>query len=354
MNRINVLDCTLRDGGWVNGFEFGRNEMREILSGIARAGIEHIEMGYVESDAKAEEGYSMYSDFSMLERNFADMPGLTDIEKYVMIDYGKFPIEKVPDASSECGRYVDGIRLCFHKKDYNDAIMMGRKILDKGYKLIVQPMVVSRYSDDDLKSLMELVMQEVPETKAFYIVDSFGVMDPEETTHRLMLVDSFMDESISVGTHIHNNRDLSMINAEAACRLTREKSSDHFQSGRELYIDSTLGGMGKGAGNLETEMLVEYLNKRFYKGYNESTVVNLYEKFIAPLREHFVWGFSEEYVLTSVYRATPSYAKVLYREFGLTLDELKEFLMNMPEEKKDSFDRAFAEAYVREMRGEYK
>ena len=111
--------------------------------------------------------------------------------------------------------------------------------------------------------------------------------------------------------------------------------------------------MGKGAGNLETEKLVEYLNKKFYKGYNESMIVNLYEKFIAPFRERFVWGFSEEYVLTSVYRATPSYAKTLYREMGLTLDELKEFLMNMPEDKKDSFDRAFAEAYVKEMRGEY-
>ena len=353
MNRINVMDCTLRDGGWVNGFNFGRNEMREIISGIARAGVEFIEMGYVEEDAAREEGFSMYNDFSMLEKNFSDMPGLSEIEKYIMIDYGKFPIEKIPDAESEYGKYTDGIRLCFHKKDYRDAVEMGKRILDKGYKLIIQPMVVSRYSDDDLKELMELVMKETPEAKAFYIVDSFGVMDPEETTHRLMLVDGFLDENISVGTHIHNNRDLCMINAEAACRLTKEKSSEHFVTGRELYIDSTLGGLGKGAGNLQTEKIVEYLNTKFYKGYNESMIRNMNEKYIEPLKDRFVWGFSEEYVLTSVYRATPTYAKMLYREYGLTLDELKEFLMNMPEEKKDSFDKEFADAYVKEMRGEY-
>jgi 4-hydroxy 2-oxovalerate aldolase len=353
MNKINVMDCTLRDGGWVNSFAFGRNEMREILAGIAKSGIEHIEMGYMDVSGKSETGYSMYSDFSVLGKNFADMPGMADIQKYVMIDYGKFPIEMIPDRNSECGKYTDGIRLCFHKKDYPEAVAFGKGILAKGYNLIIQPMVVSRYSDDDLKSLMELVMKEIPEVHAFYIVDSFGVMDPEETTHRLILVDSFLDEKIALGTHIHNNRNLCMINAEAACRLTKEKNREHFSTGRDLYIDTTLGGIGKGAGNLQTERLVDYLNRQFFKGYNEAAISSLNERYIDPLREKFVWGFSEEYVLTSVYRATPSYAKTLYREYGLTLDELKEFLMNMPEDKKDSFDREYAEAYVKEMRGEY-
>ena len=353
MNKINVMDCTLRDGGWINDFQFGRNVMREILSGIAVSGIEHIELGYMDEKRNAQPGCSMYHSFEMLEDSYNDMPGLSSIEKYVMIDYGKFSVDKIPDAGSALGKYADGIRLCFHKKDYEAAVKTAKEIYAKGYKLIIQPMVVSRYSDEDLKKLIELVMKEIPGAAAFYIVDSFGVMDPEETTHRLMLVDNELDEKMAVGIHIHNNRDLCMINAEAACRLTKEKSREHFAAGRDLYIDSTLGGIGKGAGNLQTEKLVEYLNRKFYKGYNESIINNLNEMYISPLRLKYLWGFSEEYVLTSVYRATPSYAKILYREYGLTLDELKEFLMNMPEEKKDSFDRSFAEAYVKEMRGEY-
>ena len=353
MNKINVMDCTLRDGGWINDFQFGRNVMREILAGISNSGIEHIELGYMDKSREAKPGVTMYNSFEMLERNYSDMPGLISAKKYVMIDYGKYPVDEIPDAGSDLGKYINGIRLCFHKKDYEQAVLMGKIILAKGYKLIIQPMVVSRYSDDDLEKLINLVMNEVPEIEAFYIVDSFGVMDPEETTHRLVQADQLLDKNIAVGIHIHNNRDLCMINAEAACRLTKEKSSEHFASDRELYIDSSLGGMGKGAGNLQTEKLVEYLNSKFYKGYNEGIVNKLYDMYISPLRVKYLWGFSEEYVLTSVYRATPSYAKILYREYGLTLDELKEFLMNMPEEKKDSFDRKYAEEYVREMRGEY-
>ena len=337
MKQIEIMDCTLRDGGWVNNFKFGRETMQKILQSLTGAGIRQIELGYLDQKAGSPMERSMYSGFGAIRANglFRQMPA--DEVRTVMIDYGRFPEEEIPDRE-ETG--IDCIRLCFHRAQLSDAIRMGRTILDHGFILYLQPMVTTRYTDDELKEALEQIQAGLPEVSAVYVVDSLGVLGEKEITDRVRLVDRVLDTRIRLGVHTHNNRNLSFANAKAVCDLVRD---GELNKDRLINIDCTLGGFGKGAGNLGTECFAEYLNGCFQTEYDLNAIRSLSDAVIGPLRKQFVWGFAPEYELTARYRTTPTYARVLTQEYGKSLAELETFLAKMPEEKKDAFDRSYVE-----------
>ena len=201
-------------------------------------------------------------------------------------------------------------------------------------------MVTSRYSDDEILRLIEDVQAYIPEVSAFYIVDSFGVMDEAEVRDRVKLVDLVLSSDIALGLHTHDNRRLCFENARTAAELP-------LSEGRQIIIDSSLSGLGKGPGNLVTEEFTEYLNMNFGKNYDIDKIRHLAKEIMLPMRDDFNWGYQQQYELTAKYHATSTYGKFLCEDNGFTLLELEEFLKTMPENKKDSFDRKFAEAYVK-------
>ena len=341
---ISVLDCTLRDGGWVNGFDFGRHNMCEIEESIAKAGIEYIELGYLDAAAGSPEERSMYSSWEAVRDNF-DGAHLGDRKmlRLVMIDYGKYPASELPEFDGNKDIGFDGIRVCFHKKDERGALKFGREILDKGYKLFIQPMVTTRYSDDELRRLIEDVQICLPGVSAFYIVDSFGIMDEEEIRRRVNVADSTLNPEIALGLHTHDNRRLCFENARAAAELPLAEE-------RDLIIDSTLSGLGKGPGNLFTEEFTEYLNMNFGKNYDIPLIRRLVKEKNLHMRDNNTWGYKQQYELTAKYHATSTYARTLCEDHGFSLAELEEFLRCMPEDKKDSFNRKFAEDYVNKLK----
>lgn len=335
---LNIMDCTLRDGGWVNKFRFGTENMRKICKGMREAGVRYIELGYLDKKAGSESERSMYSSVKAIEDAFGDIGKSDEVVRLIMIDYGKFDHDALPDYNSNS--CFDGIRLCFHKKNMTQAIEYGRRILEKGYKLFFQPMVTSRYSDEDLLEMIDIVSSKLPTISAFYIVDSFGVMDEEESIKRLSLADSALDKSIMLGFHTHNNRGLSFGNAKAVCENIKD---------RNLLLDCTLSGFGKGPGNLVTEEFADYLNQTYGKNYNMDIIRSLSEEIIAPYKEQYRWGYDPQYEITSNYRATPTYAKVFCEEYNFSLEDLEDFLIGIPEDKKDSFDRKYAEEYIEKL-----
>ncbi len=337
---IKVLDCTLRDGGWVNGFNFGKEIIREIESNIAASGIEYIELGYLDENAGSPIDRSMYSTWEAIKDNIGEETlSCSDILRLVMIDYGKFSADALPEYMGRDKMGFDAIRVCFHKEKEKGALEFGRKILDKGYKLFIQPMVTSRYSDDEILRLIEDVQAYIPEVSAFYIVDSFGVMDEAEVRDRVKLVDLVLSSDIALGLHTHDNRRLCFENARTAVELP-------LTEGRQIIIDSSISGLGKGPGNLVTEEFTEYLNMNFGKTYDIERIRHLAKEIMLPMRDRFNWGYKQQYELTAKYHATSSYGKFLCEDNGFTLAELEKFLKGMPEDKKDSFNKKFAEMYV--------
>ena len=185
MKNIKVLDVTLRDGGCVNNFDFGQSYMDSILNSLQDSGVDVIELGYIDENKGSENGRTQYCNESVIPQYFLKHKN-PQTEYVVMMDYGKFNIDNLQNRN--CNG-IDGIRLAFHKKNRKDIIEAGKKILGKGYKFYIQPMITLRYSDKELLELIEDVNENLKDASGFYIVDSFGEMRANDVVRIMHLID---------------------------------------------------------------------------------------------------------------------------------------------------------------------
>ena len=276
MNTLKVLDVTLRDGGCVNNFNFGQTYMEKILAAQEASGVDIIEMGYIDENKGSASGRTQFINEQVISETILKnkKPG---IEYVAMIDYGNFNVDNLQPKTEDS---IDGIRMAFHKKNRLDSISLGRKIIEKGYKFYVQPMITINYSDAELLELIQMVNKELSDAAGFYIVDTFGEMRPNDMNRLLNLVDHNLIPTMTLGFHSHNNLQMSYSNAIAMLQ---------FPTNRDLMLDSSIMGMGKGAGNLNTELLLEHLNLFYGKDYRISPLLEVIDKVINPLHSEFYW-----------------------------------------------------------------
>lgn len=329
MREISLLDCTLRDGGCVNDFNFGENYMNQIFDGVQKSGVEIIECGYIDENKGSVSGRTQFIDDVAINNSLL-IRKETNAQYVAMIDYGKFDVTKLQPRSEST---IDGIRLAFHKKNRIDMIAWAKIIVSKGYDVYIQPMLVMRYSDRELIDLIDMINQELPNAAAFYIVDSFGEMRTADLNRVANLVDHNLVESMPVGFHSHNNLQLSYSNAMSLL---------DFPTHRDLIFDVSILGMGKGAGNLNAEIFAEHLNLYYGKEYKISAMLEVIDNVLNQIRQEHTWGYSIEYYLSSINHCTPSYAGYFYSKHTLTIDDLAVLLGMIEESKKISFDRDYA------------
>ena len=330
MNSVKVLDVTLRDGGCVIDFNFGQDYMDQILSGLEKSGADIIELGYLDAAKGSVSGRTQFCDEQVLKQYFLKnkKPGVTYV---AMCDFGKFD----PDSLLPCDATgIDGIRIAFHKKDRFNMVPMAKKVLEKGYKLFIQPMTIMRYTDREILELLDVVNTELDGAEAFYIVDSFGEMRMNDLSRIANIVDCNLKPGMTMGFHSHNNLQLSYSNAVMLLQ---------FFSNRDLIVDSAVLGMGKGAGNLNTELFMEHLNLYYGKTYKIAPLLEVIDKVLNTIRAEYYWGYSIEYYLSSVHHCTPSYASHFYKKHMLPVEQVAQLLSMIAEEKKISFDKEYAE-----------
>ena len=330
MKSIKVLDVTLRDGGCVIDFNFGQKYMDQILNGLELSGVDIIELGYLDSKNGSEQERTQYCNDQVITQYFLKekKPGVTYV---AMFDYGKFDPDLLQPYD---GTGLDGIRIAFHKKDRYNMIPLAKKVLEKGYKLFIQPMVIMRYSDQEILELIDIVNTELADITAFYVVDSFGEMRMEDLHRVVYLVDNNLNPEMTLGFHSHNNLQLSYSNAISLL---------NFLTDRNIIIDGAVLGMGKGAGNLSTELFLEHLNRYNNKDYKIAPLLEIIDQVLNTIRAEYYWGYSIEYYLSSINHCTPSYASHYYKKHMLSVERVAELLSLIKEEKKISFDKEYAE-----------
>lgn len=327
MNKIHVLDCTLRDGGYCNQWKFGKENIDKIIYSLAEANIDVIECGFITNKKICSENETKFNNISEIDLNQWNKKYDTDI--VAMINYGEYEFESLPEKSNTS---IQGIRVAFHKKDMFDAIKACKIVKDKGYKLFVQPMVSLNYSDVEFLNLIELVNNINP--YAFYIVDSFGVMKPKDLLRLFYLVEHNLKKSIWIGFHSHNNLQLSYSNAQALCGL---------KTSRNIIIDSSILGMGRGAGNLNTELFLEYLNDTFNKKYCISPIINVIDDVINHFYSQSYWGYSLPNYLSAIHNIHPNYASYLDDKKTLNVEEIAEIFTNIDDSHKHEFNSQYIE-----------
>lgn len=335
MNRVHILDCTLRDGGYCNQWEFGFDNTRKIVSGLIEANIDIIECGFLtERITYNKECTKFVSIEDMASVIPKDRKGKIIV---AMVNYGEYEPENLPEYD---GSSIDGIRVAFHKRDLKAALQVCKKIKDKGYKVFVQAMVSLSYSDEEFLDMIQKVNEMEP--YAFYIVDSFGMMKGKDLTRLFYMVEHNLNEKIWIGFHSHNNMQLAYSNAQTLVSIHTK---------RNIVIDSSVYGMGRGAGNLNTELFVEYLNENMGTNYELKPLLVIIDEILNDFYQRNYWGYSLPNYLSASHHAHPEYAGYLDDKKTLTVENISEIFDMMDDERKLSFDKKYIEdLYLRYMK----
>ncbi len=322
MKNLEILDCTLRDGGYINNWTFGKENINKIINNLTKANIDYIECGFLSNVEYSQEKSIFNNPNQILEYVQKSFP---TNKLSLMINYGNFPIERF----SNCDNKNILIRIAFKQEDSKNALLYCKQLKNKGYDIFINPMHTNFYSSEELLELIKTVNSISP--YAFTIVDTTGAMEEKDVLTIFRTIDSNLDKNIKICFHSHNNLQLSFSNAQA---IIKENPL------RDLIIDSTVFGMGRGAGNIQTEQLVKYFNDNYSKEYKLLPILELIDESINPIYKKTPWGYSVPYYLAATNHCHPNYAKFL-SDKKINVEKIDSILKEIPTEKKLAFDETY-------------
>lgn len=319
---VNILDCTLRDGGYVNDWQFDQKSWTVIVKALIQSGVDVIELGYLDKKKRPAQYSSIFNDFEAPESILSGLSSARPMPRFcVMVDLGKYPAEDLPRYE---GQHISGIRLAFHKEHCAHAAEEARRMVEKGFSVYVQPMVTTSYSEDDLRQLAEAF--NPIGVLAVYIVDSFGLLFREDFARLWGCLNRHLRPGLSLGYHAHNNLQLAYANAIDII--------EGVGSERDLLVDAAIFGMGRGAGNLNTELLAHYLNAKHGKSYDIDPILECIDSSIEVIYRENAWGYSIAYFLSAAMNCHPNYASYLLNKKTLSVVEIEKVLGSIPAEKR--------------------
>ena len=294
---IRVVDCTMRDGGLVNNFMFTDEFARRLYETNLAAGVDYMEFGYKASSAifnPKEYGIWKFCNEEDIRRIVGD--NNTDLKIAVMADVGRTDYKK--DILPAKDSVIDMVRVATYINEIPAAIAMIEDAKEKGYEVTVNMMAISRVSGEELDGALELLASS--SVDVIYLVDSYGSFYPEQVER---LMDKFLDVSArynkKLGVHAHNNQQLAFANTVEALSLGAS------------YLDATVCGMGRGAGNCYMESLLSFLRN---PKYDKVPLMDFVQRDMQKLKEEYTWGFDIPYLLTGIMNAHPSSAIKFIKE----------------------------------------
>ena len=318
MNNIKILDCTLRDGGYINDWHFGKDVICALIQNLEKSQVDYIECGFFK-DIEYDKNKTIFSNINKLP----DFLSKKNAKYTLMINFGKYPIEKIPQNSKPNFLF----RVAFKKDDYKNALNYCKELINKGYDIFVNPMHINTYTDVELLDLITLVNKINP--KYFTIVDTIGAMKESDISRVFYLIDKNLNKNISLCLHSHNNMQLSFSNAQSLMRICKK---------RDLIIDASLFGMGRGAGNLRTELIAQYLNENYGGQYNILPLLKSVNEQINPIFQKTPWGYSVHYYLAAINNCHPNYAKFLIDKKTVDIEIINQLLQEIQQDKKLTYD----------------
>lgn len=333
MNQLMLVDCTLRDGGYVNNWIFGESNIQSIVHGLEETGISILELGFLRDEP--------------FDPNSSNLPNIEAAERVlekkhsgviysVMLEaFNPYPLKKL--SNYKYGG-IDLIRVCIWKKCMEEHMKYCRTVAQKGYKISIQPSRVEQYNDSEFIDMLKRSNELSP--YAVYVVDTWGTQSPTQICHYLELADRYLDPSVKVGYHGHNNKLQALSCARAAIEMNLK---------RDLCLDCSIMGMGRGAGNLNTEIIMEFLNGSYGKKFDVDKVIQIFTDTLSGVYHKSPWGYSMYYFLCSINNCNPNYA-TYFSEKSLDEKLFIKLLNSLSEKEKTVFNKEFLETRLANLR----
>lgn len=322
---IYLLDATLRDGGQgledlhKNGFSdkiFSEEVKHSTIESLGNSNVDIIEIGTMGPSVDDKSKFAIYQNVEELSKYLPEKrnPKALYAGLYIGPDTD---VNEIPDWNPSL---VEGIRVILRYSELQKSLDYCAALSAKGYKVFVQPMLTMRYTDAEL----DMVIQAANKMKAYacYFVDSYGYMQPQDVKRLFDYYDARLDKDIKIGFHAHNNMNLAFSNVQYFLNI---------DSDRDIIIDSCATGMGQGAGNLQTELIIPYLNENYGKNYDYDSVLDICDVLDNEMIPDDLWGYSVARLLPAVYKTAYKYGLMMRNKYHLSFRQMNKILREMPE-----------------------
>lgn len=326
---LKLLDCTLRDGGYVNDWKWGFDKARTIIKLLSKANVDVVEVGFLRNVENYNPDVTVCNRIEELNRLLPSKPnGHTMYSGMAM--RSNYDINKLSPYS---GQGIEMIRITAHDYDIADGMDFAREVKDKGYKLSINPINIMGYSDDKILWILEQVNDIHP--YQFSIVDTFGSMKRRDLDRIVSLVDHNLDKDIRVALHLHENMSMGFY-------LAQSYVDKHLN--RPIAVDGSLFGMGRIPGNLPIELIADYLNDNVGTIYDIDFLMDAIQDYIAPIKGKSEWGYTPAYFLSARFNLHRNYAEHYLKKGDLTHRDINHILSQFDTSKKTAFDVNYADA----------
>lgn len=318
-DRIQLLECTLRDGAlgledaWINDIahvSISANERKEMAEMVATTNADIVEIGSIEISDQDKRQFDIYQ--SIEKASLAIPSNKRSNQLYVAMFKG--PDTQLDDLPDRTDEMLDGVRVIIRYSELLKSLKFCEYLANKGFKVFIQPMATMRYSEKEVELLIEYANRM--KAYALYFVDSYGFMMPDDIIRFTKKYDEALDPEVRIGFHAHNNMNMAFANTIAFL---------NFKTNRNIIVDSTASGMGQGAGNLQTEIITDYLNKKYEKNYNYEAVLAICD-YVERYNKNGLWGYSVMRLIPAVHEVAYKYAVYLRKTYGLTYVQIQKLL----------------------------
>lgn len=333
--KIQLLDCTLRDGG--NGLEalekyygdvakFDKKTMKSLIETLQKTNIDIVEIGNIQP---TDDDRTRFAQYQTIEEISKTMPQ-SQPEGQMYAALYRVPdvdLKTIPEWNKNLCRAT---RVVLRYSELRKSLDFAKGLAEKGYKVFIQPMVTMRYTNQDIHQVIDAANEMG--AYAVYLVDSYGCMDFDDIDKIIDIYDSYLDEKVNIGFHAHNNMNMALSNT---IYFINKKLSHN------AIVDSCILGMGLSAGNLQTELISNYLNSKKKSNYNITQVLKACE-IVNPLYERGLWGYQLEHLVGALRRTAYKYPPEYKANYGLSYSEIYKLLENMPDDYRYRFTKEYA------------
>jgi 4-hydroxy 2-oxovalerate aldolase len=298
-----ILDCTIRDGGYLNNWKYDKKLIKEVYRSLSKCGVDYVEIGFRGTEKHFDKNKYGISRFSKEEDIQEAVANINGAKLALMADYGKIESDDFCESNNSM---VDLVRMAVHKDNLKSAIKLLEQIKNKGYLVSLNAMGYTNYSESERKKLVDLL--KAAELDYIYVADSYGSIFPNQIMQ--IFEPLLCIENINVGFHSHNNLQMAFANTIEAIRC-----GVHM-------IDCTIYGMGRAAGNLPTEIIIAFLEIENGDKYNSIPVLNIIDRYFVSLQKEYTWGYQLPYMLSGMFECHPNYAKELVDLREYTIEDI--------------------------------
>lgn len=321
---VKYLDCTIRDGGYLNNWNFSFKYVYRLLRVLDESGFDYAEIGFWNPQS-ANQLWKHCSIETLKALKAEELK----IKLVLIMDFGSCEESEIPQ---ELQNYIGLIRIASHKKDLGQAIELAGRLTQRGFKTTINAMGITSYDQKDLVQLAKYMQEAEKACEFFYVADSFGGLTPDETAKLFHFLASVVNYPL--GFHPHNNMELALANSLAA-----------IGAGAQI-VDSSLLGLGRGGGNLRSELIAAVNSKSPNPTLDPLPLLSFADATFDKIGNELGLAYDLEQVISGLAKCHPNYASGLIGPRRLALDEVFKVIESIPASQKSKFSETILEEVI--------